>query len=185
VVERYHRPYQAELEQRIEEGDYCFFIDGHSMMANAPIRSPDFGVPRPDACISNCGDGRGEAIPGGRSLVCSPELTRFVQGRLQHWLTALPAPDCGAEAAVVGTVQLNNPFLGGHGVRSHARPDGGMPGIQLELNQRLWADQKTGQALPGRIEWIRSVIEYFVADITLAMASGESAQAQSLRATSR
>ncbi|HIF24485.1 MAG TPA: hypothetical protein EYQ27_21925, partial [Gemmatimonadetes bacterium] len=168
LIERYHRPYHAGLAQRIEAGDYSFFIDGHSMMASAPQRSPDFGRVRPDACISNCGDGRGRAIPGGVPLVCSEELTLFVQARLAHWLLAIPAPDLGSQAAPSGSIGLNSPFVDGHGILTHTRPDRGMPGVQLELNQRLWADEATGQPLPGRIEWLQSVLEHWVADITEA-----------------
>jgi len=175
LIERLHRPYHAVLADRIEAGDYRFFIDGHSMMAAAPRRSPDFGIPRPDACISNCGDERGDVIDGGWPLVCSAELTLFACDRLQHWLTALPAPDLGPQRAVSGTVGMNTPFKGGHGVRTHARPEGGMPGIQLELNQRLWVDEVGGQPLPGRIEWIRTVLERFVADMVVAVGSSEAA----------
>jgi formiminoglutamase len=185
LIERYHRPYHAALAQRIEAGDYSFFIDGHSMMASAPLRSPDFGRVRPDACVSNCGDAQGSPIPDGRPLVCSAELIRFVQGRLGHWLRSIPAPDFGDNAAPTGNIGLNSPFRGGHGVRTHGRPEGGMPGVQLELNQRLWADEATGQPLPGRIEWLRSVLEHFVSDITEATREGVDAQDQSLAATLR
>jgi formiminoglutamase len=185
LIERYHRPYHAALAQRIEAGEYSFFIDGHSMMAHAPPRSPDFGRPRPDACVSNSGDAHGESIPGGEPLVCSPALTRFVRARLTHWLLQIPPPDCGAHAAPTGEIGLNSPFVGGHGVCTHARPDGGMPGVQLELNQRLWADEATGQPLPGRIEWLQSVVEHFVSDITEATREGADAQDQSFAATLR
>lgn len=185
LVERYHRPYHAALAERIEAGSYTFFIDGHSMMATAPVRSPDFGIPRPDGCISNCGDAQGESIPGGRPLLCSPELTRFVLGRLEHWLVAVPAPELEGAAGPTGQVGLNTPFLGGHGARTHARPTAGMPGIQLELNQRLWADEVTGQPLPGRIAWLQSVLERFVADITEETSPSRSAQDHSLSATLR
>jgi len=168
LVERYHRPYHAAVKARLDEGDFCFFIDGHSMMETAPKRSPDFGRKRPDVCLSNCGDEEGEAIPGGRRLVCSPEKTREIQDRLRHWLLTIPAPDCGDKGAVEGTVLLNKPFLGGHGVRTHARPDAGIPGLQLELNQRLWIDETTWEPLPGRVEWIRQVLERFVAELAAA-----------------
>jgi hypothetical protein len=60
-----------------------------------------------------------------------------------------------------------------------------MPGVQLELNQRLWADEATGQPLPGRIEWLQSVVEHFVSDITEATREGADAQDQSFAATLR
>ena len=185
LIERYHRPYHAGLAACIESGSYTFFIDGHSMMATAPVRSPDFGVPRPDACVSNCGDLQGERVPGGRPLVCSPELTRFVQGRLAHWLVALPAPEVKGAALPTGEVGLNTPFLGGHGVRTHARPDGGMPGLQVELKQRLWADETTGQPLPGRVAWLQSALAGLVADITAETSPGRSVQDHSFPATVR
>ena len=165
LLVRYHRPYHASLAAKIDRGGYSFFIDGHSMMAEAPRRSPDFGRPRPDVCISNCGDSEGNPVPGGRRLVCSPELSRFAWDRMRFWLTSISAPDAGSDRAPQGTVQLNVPFLGGHGVRTHARPERGMPGIQLELNQRLWADEDQASELPGRVEWMREVMTAFVADM--------------------
>lgn len=162
-IARYHRPYHERLRECIDEGDFHFFFDGHSMMSTAPKRSPDFGVHRPDACLSNCGDERGEAIQGGRALVCSPEQTRLAQRLLREAFEALPAPPHHDAEPVEGSVLLNKPFLGGHGVRTHARPERGMPGLQIELNQRLWIEPRTGQPLPGRIDWMRKVVAQLVA----------------------
>ena len=177
LVEAYHRPHHLRVSEILDQGDFCFFIDAHSMMSRPPLRSPDAGRSRPDACLSNCGDTQGDAIPGGRPLTCSPGLTRYIQERLAFWMRTIPAPEVGLAYDVHGSVQLNTPFLGGHGVRTHARPEGGIPGLQFEFNQRLWVDEERVEPLPGRVEWMQEVLGRLVADIA--------AQDQTLLATAR
>ena len=46
-IERWHAPYHAEVKRRLDEGNYRLFIDGHSMAATAPARSPDQTGARP------------------------------------------------------------------------------------------------------------------------------------------
>jgi hypothetical protein len=135
------------------------------MAGTAPIRSPDYGRARPDAVVSNMGDSNGNPAPGAAYLTCPPVLTRWMADRLTHWMTTLRAPDAGARAAVTGTVWLNNPFRGGYGVRHHASTSLDRPGIQLELNQRLWCDEETFTPLPRRIPWMREVLRRWCDDI--------------------
>ncbi|MEE2830282.1 MAG: N-formylglutamate amidohydrolase [Myxococcota bacterium] len=174
LVRSYHQPYHSALADALASEEVCFFIDGHSMMATSPRRSPDYGQRRPDACLSNCGDMQGEILPG-RPLTCSPEQTRHLASRLSHWLQAIPAPEAGPAHAVEGSVRVNDPFMGGHTVRTHAQLSEGLPGLQFELNQRLWVSEGSLTPLPGRVEWLREVISRVVEEIV--------AQAQTRRAT--
>jgi len=92
-------------------------------------------------------------------------MCRFAAARLKHWMTAVAIPDGPPESSLQGRVNLNTPFPGGYGVRTHASPSRGIPGIQLELNQRLWVDEETFREIPGRIDWMREVLEHWIDDI--------------------
>jgi N-formylglutamate amidohydrolase len=173
-VRRFHQPYHRELARQVEiaragaaghGGGRIFFLDGHSMFATAPLRSPDHGRARPDAVLGNLGDAEGAAIPRERGLSCPTELTRLAAERLGARLLEGGAPDAGEAARVAGTVQLNEPFPGGYGVCTHSAPERGVLGLQVELNQRLWVDPGTWEPLRGRIDWMRRVLTDWVADL--------------------
>ncbi len=174
-VLRYHRPYHARVAAEVADPRTRFFIDGHSMSQEAPVRSPDYGRPRPDAVLSNRGDFFGMEVEGnvtgidpsvgGGPLTCPSDLTHELAERLNHWLTALPVPRARRGRAPTGEVRINDPFPGGHGVRTHARPRHGIPGLQLELNQGVWCDPETFERIPGRIQWIRKVMTHWLDDV--------------------
>ncbi len=162
-VARYHRTFHDRIAEQVGDPRTRFYIDGHAMAGTPPVRSFDFGRTRPDATISNLGNTLGNPSPGIPFLTCGPDLARWLADRLVHHLTTLPAPQAGRRAQVTGEVWLNNPFPGGYGVRQHTA--GGLPGIQLELNQRMWTDEETFRPLPRRIPWVREVMRRWVADI--------------------
>ncbi|MCO4768438.1 MAG: N-formylglutamate amidohydrolase [Deltaproteobacteria bacterium] len=172
---RYHRPYHARVRAEVADPRTLFFIDAHSMSGTAPVRSPDFGRARPDAVLSNRGDFFGLEVSGnevasdpnkgGGPLTCPPDLTQQLSERLSHWLTALPVPHPRQGRAPTGEVRINDPFPGGHGVRTHAHPREGIPGLQLELNQALWCEEDTFERIPGRIEWIRKVMSHWLEEL--------------------
>jgi N-formylglutamate deformylase len=169
-VRRYHRPYHDRLREAAADPRTRFFVDAHSMAGDAPAKAFDHGRPRPDAVVSNLGETRGNPSPGTPFLSAAPDLTRWLADRLKHHLLALPAPDAGSRARITGQVWMNNPFNCGYGVRAHAQPNKGRPGIQLELNQRMWTDEQTFRALPRRIPWIREVVRRWAVDVTAHLA---------------
>jgi|GEM_PF-658276 len=174
-VARFHRPYHARVAAEVADPRTRFFIDGHSMSATAPVRSPDYGQPRPDAVLSNRGDFFGMEMSGnitgidftrgGGPLTCPTDLTIELARRLSHWLTNLPVSHPGRGRRPTGEVRINDPFPGGHGVRTHAHPRQGIPGLQLELNQGLWCEEDTFERIPGRIEWIRKVLTHWLTEL--------------------
>ncbi len=164
-VERYHQPYHHRVDAEVADERTKFFIDGHSMMGTPPLRSPDHGLHRPDAVVSNLGDAHANPAPGAPFLTCPPDLARWTAARLSHWLLNVPAPPAPHRAEVEGSVWLNTPFLGGYGVRRHASLAHDRPGIQLELNQRLWTDEDTFTPLERRIPWMREILRRWCDDI--------------------
>lgn len=182
-VLRYHRPYHARVARAVDDPRTQFFIDAHSMAATPPRRSPDFGRDRPDAVISNRGDFLGLGLDdnlaasdptrGGGDLSCPAELVQELAARLAFWLGRFPVPRPGMGRMPTAEVRINDPFPGGHGVRTHARPNGGIPGIQLELNQGLWVDSETWERIPGRVDWIKRVMTRWIDDVVRLRAKWE------------
>jgi N-formylglutamate deformylase len=107
LLERYHRPFHERLRELALGGEARVGVDAHTMAAVAPPVAPDPGSPRPAACVSD-----------GYGVTCDPAWTRELARCLE---TAL-----GAE------VRINDPFQGGHIVRSHA---GELPWVQLEISR--------------------------------------------------
>lgn len=174
-VLRFHRPYHVRVAAEVADPRTTFFIDGHSMSDIAPRRSPDFGRERPDAVLSNRGDFLGHELEdnitgidpnrGGGPLTCPTDFTLELANRLNHWITALPVPLPSHGRKPTGEVRMNDPFPGGHGVRTHAHPREGIPGLQLELNQGLWCYEDSFERIPGRIDWIRKVMQHWIDDL--------------------
>ena len=46
------------------------------------------------------------------------------------------------------SVKINDPFKGVELVRAHSNPAAGRHSLQLEINKRLYMDQKTGLKIP-------------------------------------
>lgn len=164
-VRRYHRPYHEELALAVAEPATRFFLDGHSMAETAPPRGPDFGRERPDAVLSNMGDLEGELVADGSPLTCPASLTRDLAKALGKRLLATPAPAHAPDDEPAGTVWINDPFVAGYGVQAHASAAQGVPGLQVEFNQRLWIDEATFALLPGRVAWLNGVVTAWCRDI--------------------
>ena len=185
-VRTYHRPYHARVAAAVSDPRTRFFIDGHSMSATAPVRSPDYGQARPDAVLSNLGDQLVLAVPGvdpsrgAGPLTCQPEFCARLAGRLNHWLVTVPVPSPGVGRDPTGEVRMNDPFPAGYGVLTHARPRLGIPGVQLELNQGLWCREDTFERIPGRIEWIREVMQLWIEDVVALREQWEAEESPSV-----
>lgn len=105
LLDRYYRPYHERL-RRLSERGVVLGIDCHTMAAVAPPEGPDPGRERPALCLSDA------------------------EGTLpKEWFRKLA--DCLGET--FGTApSLNDPFRGGHIIRSHA---GELPWVQLEVSR--------------------------------------------------
>jgi N-formylglutamate amidohydrolase len=164
-VDKHHRPYHELVAITVAEPTTRFFLDAHSMARIGPPRGPDPGKRRPDAVLSNLGGSQGGPRGDGTPVCCPALLTQWIGERLRHHLLHVPAPPHEPENAPLGEVWLNDPFDAGYGVQSHASIAQGVPGLQVELNQRLWLDADTFEPLEGRIEWMNRVATAWCRDI--------------------
>ena len=105
LLRRYWRPYHDRLAD-LAGTDLLLGIDCHTMAAAAPPIAPRPGVPRPAICLSDAG--------------------RTCPGHLFRLLADILRSTFGHK------VSINDPFRGGHIIRSHARE---MPWVQLELSR--------------------------------------------------
>jgi N-formylglutamate amidohydrolase len=76
------------------------------------------------------GTARADFVLGDRDgTTCSAEVTQFVRHQL---------------AAHGYSVKINDPFKGVELVRAYSNPAAGRHSLQLEINKRIYMDQKTG-----------------------------------------
>lgn len=127
-IEGYHKPYHDALRRALDE-TYARFgviwhIDCHSMpaLSNAmAVEGP--GVARPDFTL---GDRDG--------TTCTAELTDFVRQTLT---------DYGYK------VTVNDPYKGAELVRAWSNPAAGRHSLQIEINRRLYMDERTFEKTTG------------------------------------
>jgi len=118
-IQRYALPYQAQLQNLINEHHQqfgvCYHINCHSMSAvSGKMGEGGAGIARADVVL---GDRDG--------TTCSAEFTHLVKDFMQQ---------CGYE------VKINDPFKGVELVRAFSNPSQGKHSLQIELNKRLYTD---------------------------------------------
>jgi N-formylglutamate deformylase len=117
---KYYEPYHAELQQTVDrlrrKFGVVWHVNCHSMPARGNEMSSDPGAERADFVL---GDRDG--------TTCAPEFTDFVRRVLVG---------CGY------AVKLNEPYKGVELVRRHGRPAENRHSLQIEVNRRLYMDEK-------------------------------------------
>lgn len=125
LITKYHRPYHEQLSSFAKT--VKIGIDCHTMANVAPPIAPDSGKERPPVCLSNA------------ESSCPQEWIEFLAQFLSQSL-GLP-------------VSINNPFKGGHIIRSHSKE---IPWIQLEYSRApfLSEEQKSTKLLQALKAWV-------------------------------
>jgi N-formylglutamate amidohydrolase len=125
-IERYHRPYHAELKRLLDRAAARFgavwHVNCHSMKAAGRGRASR-SSPRADMVLGD-GDGR----------TCDSDFPQLVRERLE---------DLGY------SVRLNDPFKGAELVHRYSDPVGGRHSLQIEVNRRLYFDAETLRPTEG------------------------------------
>ncbi len=130
-LEKYHRPYFAELAQNIERlksaWGFAYQLSCHCMSAVGAPTHPDAGQPRADFCIGNL-----------NGKTASPEFMTFVQN------------------AITGlgySCTVNTPYTGGE-LNARFGDPGRVESIMVEINKKLFMDVKTFKKKPefGRVK---------------------------------
>lgn len=116
-IETYYHPYHAALENAVQQRLRLFGISTLLNCHSMPSRSHEEGnAPRPDFIL---GDRNGTS--------CDPSLTRKV-GDILHEMGY--------------SVAFNAPYKGMEIVRRHGQPETGRHALQIEINRRLYMDER-------------------------------------------
>jgi N-formylglutamate deformylase len=121
-IERFHTPYHRSLQELLEtairKAGKVYHINCHSMRCVAGRQSEDGpGSVRPDFVL---GDRDG--------TTCEPRFTALVRDTL---------------AGMGYQVTVNDPYKGVELVRAYSDPKAGRHSLQIEINKRLYMDEKT------------------------------------------
>lgn len=121
-IDRFHAPYHRSLQEMLAKAQKRFgrvyHINCHSMRSVAGKQSEDgAGHVRPDFVI---GDRDG--------TTCEPAFTELVRGAL---------------AGMGYRVTVNDPYKGVELIRAYSDPKAGRHSLQIEINKRLYMDEKT------------------------------------------
>jgi len=127
-IERAHTPYHQALQElmnsSVKRTGKVYHINCHSMRSVAGKQSEDgAGVVRPDFVL---GDRDG--------TTCDPAFTELVRGIL---------------AGMGYRVTVNDPYKGVELIRAYSDPGAGRHSLQIEINKRLYMDEKTLQKNSG------------------------------------
>jgi N-formylglutamate amidohydrolase len=127
IVE-YHQPYQRAVKQALDEAHEHFgavwHLNVHSMPAVSSKTSEEGpGKSRPDFVL---GDRDG--------TTCDAAFTQFVARTLE---------------GMGYVVRLNDPYKGVELVRAFSDPAAGRHSLQVEVNRRLYMDERTREKAPG------------------------------------
>jgi N-formylglutamate amidohydrolase len=140
-IERYHRPYYAELEQNIARlksaFGFVYHLSCHCMSAVGAPTHPDPGKPRADFCLGDV---------GGKTA--SREFIEFAKNTIES---------LGYRCTV------NDPYNGGELNTRFGNPKAGIDSIMVEINKKLFMDVNTFKKTAG--------FERVQADVTKVLAA--------------
>ena len=119
LIKKYHDPFHEEIDSYMARAK--FLIDCHSYLPVGPPLKIDAGKPRPDVCLGNT-----------NYSTCTREHTVFFREFFERHGYS---------------VSINFPYQGKYTLGRHCHrrriPHFLVPGIQIELNQKLYADPVT------------------------------------------
>ncbi len=147
LLKKYYDPYHRKIDQLLKQSPVKFALDCHSMDQMGPKLGRKPGEKRPAFCLSNGGDYSGFPIGKKGYVTCSPTLIiNFAEILAQTF--KISEED----------VLLNDPFPGGHIIRSHYSEK--TPWIQLVINKKLYLsqdkfDKRSMTCFPGVIIKLR------------------------------
>jgi N-formylglutamate deformylase len=121
-IERFHTPYHRSLQELLDaalkKSGRVYHINCHSMRCVAGRQSEE-------------GEGsvRADFVLGDRDgTTCEPRFTELVRSTL---------------AGMGYDVKVNDPYKGVELVRAYSNPRAGRHSLQIEINKRLYMDEKT------------------------------------------
>jgi len=127
-IVRYHQPYQRAVKDALDEAFDHFgavwHINCHSMSALSDLHSEE-----------GPGKARADFVLGDRDgTTCEPAFTAFVAETLK---------------GMGYTVKINDPYKGVELVRAFSDPKAGRHSLQVEVNRKLYMDERTRHKTAG------------------------------------
>ena len=127
-IVRYHQPYQRAVKDALDRMHAHFGVVFHLNLHSMPAMSSKISEEGP-------GKPRADFVLGDRDgTTCEPEFTRRVAGILG---------DMGYD------VRINDPYKGVELVRAFSDPKAGRHSLQIEVNRRLYMDERTRDKSAG------------------------------------
>ncbi len=155
-VKKYHYAFHEKIEEF--KSKTRFLIDGHSMRSVTPSTKPDMGRERADIVLGN-----------RHYTTCSRLMTRHIMKYFE---------DRGFK------VNVNDPFTGRYIIGYHCSRNT-FPGIQIEVNERLFMNTKTYRPHKKKVDFFRQVmsdlVEYIYYEIAredVALKKGQISQSK-------
>jgi N-formylglutamate amidohydrolase len=135
-ITEFHQPYQKAVKEALDATHAHFgavwHVNCHSMPAMSSVISEE-----------GPGKARADFVLGDRDgSTCDPAFTAFVAGLLA---------DMGYE------VKVNDPYKGVELVRAFSDPGAGRHSLQVEVNRRLYLDERTGEKTAGFTRLARDI----------------------------
>ena len=144
LIKKYHDAFHEEIDSYIPAAR--FLIDCHSYLPVGPPLKPDAGKERPDVCLGNV-----------NYTTCSRDHTVFFREFFERHGYS---------------VNINFPYQGKYTLGRHCHrrriPHFLVPGIQIEFNQKLYADLKTHKPNESAITELNSLMQKVVNEFLAA-----------------
>ena len=137
VISERVNQYHDMFHERIEElkPKVKFMIDGHSMRSHGPVTKADAGLERADIALGN-----------RDYTTCSRKMTRKIMKFFEE---------------KGFSVAINKPYKGRFIIGYHCSRRG-LPGIQVELNERIYMGEKTHKPHTKKIQQLRRIMAELV-----------------------
>ena len=132
-VQKYHYAFHEKIEELKQKTK--FMVDGHSMRSVTPATKPDAGRERADIILGN-----------RHYTTCSRAMTSKIMKFFE---------DKGYK------VKVNDPFTGRYVIGYHCSRSG-FPGIQVEVNEKLFMDTKTYRPYKKKVQELRHIMAELV-----------------------
>lgn len=135
-VATYHDSFHDKIEEF--KPNVRFLIDGHSLRSKGPVTRADAGLERADIILGN-----------RDYTTCSRQMTRKIMRFFE---------------ARGFDVRINDPYKGAYLIGYHCSRKG-LPGIQIEVNEKLFMNEKTRRPYKRKIEELRKIMAHLVQEI--------------------
>jgi N-formylglutamate deformylase len=146
-VTKYHDSFHDKIDEL--KPNVKFLIDGHSLRSIGPSTRADSGQERADIILGN-----------RDYTTCSRHMTQRIKKFFE----------------VRGfKVSVNDPYKGAYLIGYHCSRKG-LPGIQIEINEKLFMNEKTRRPYKRKIDELRKIIALLVKEIAAEIEKKEESE---------